>query len=77
MRYHTRVGPIRVDVGYNPTVSETQTVVTEVCSVPVSEPNACTPENRRIVDLITPRRLTGGRNLLERMTLHLSIGQAY
>ena len=77
VRYHTRVGPIRVDVGYNPTISETQTVVTEVCKTPVAEPSACSPENRLIVDLITPRRLTGGRNLLDRMTLHLSIGQAY
>jgi outer membrane protein insertion porin family len=76
-RYHTRVGPIRVDLGYNPTVSETQPVVTEVCAVPVAKPTDCTPQNRLIVPLRTERRLTGGRNLLERLTLHLSIGQAY
>jgi outer membrane protein assembly factor BamA len=74
-RYHTRVGPIRVDVGYNPTVSDTQPVVTEVCAVPIANP--CQPADRRIVALDEPRRLTGGRNLLERLTLHLSIGQAY
>jgi outer membrane protein insertion porin family/translocation and assembly module TamA len=77
VRYHTRVGPIRVDLGYNPTTSEEQPVVTEVCSVPVESPTACRPEDRQIVGLTTPRRLTGGRNLLERLTLHLSIGQAY
>jgi outer membrane protein assembly factor BamA len=77
MRYHTRVGPVRVDVGYNPTVSETQPVVTEVCAVPVASTANCPPAERRIVALRTERRLTGGTNLLERMTLHLSIGQAY
>jgi outer membrane protein insertion porin family/translocation and assembly module TamA len=77
VRYHTRVGPIRVDLGYNPTVSETQPVVTEVCSVPASPLTDCAAENRQIVALNTERRLTGGRNLLERLTLHLSIGQAY
>jgi outer membrane protein insertion porin family/translocation and assembly module TamA len=77
VRYHTRVGPIRIDVGYNPTVSETQEVVTEVCAIRVDQPQDCTPDDRRIVKLDTKRRLTGGRNLLERLTLHLSIGQAY
>ena len=76
-RYHTRVGPIRVDLGYNPTVSETQPVVTEVCGTPVTSIERCPAAERRIVPLIKERRLTGGRNLLERLTLHLSIGQAY
>jgi outer membrane protein insertion porin family/translocation and assembly module TamA len=76
-RYHTRVGPIRVDLGYNPTVSETQPVVTEVCAIPVASSERCPPAERLIVPLRTERRLTGGRNLLERLTLHLSIGQAY
>jgi outer membrane protein insertion porin family len=76
-RYHTRVGPIRVDLGYNPTVSETQPVVTQVCSIPVDSPAECPAAQRLIVPLQTERRLTGGRNLLERLTLHLSIGQAY
>jgi outer membrane protein insertion porin family/translocation and assembly module TamA len=76
VRYHTRVGPIRIDLGYNPTVSETQRVVTEICAVPVTIAE-CPSSERRIVALNTERRLTGGRNLLERLTLHLSIGQAY
>jgi hypothetical protein len=77
MRYHSRVGPIRVDLGYNPTISETQTVVTQVCGIPVGVDQFCPVGERRIVPLREPRRLTGGRNLLERLTLHLSIGQAY
>jgi outer membrane protein assembly factor BamA len=79
VRYHTRVGPIRVDIGYNPTVSETQPVVTQVCEVSPASGRLtdCPPPNRLIVPLNTERRLTGGRNLLERLTLHLSIGQAY
>jgi outer membrane protein assembly factor BamA len=77
MRYHSRVGPIRIDFGYNPTISETQTVVTEVCGVPASSLDRCPVGEHRIVPLLEQRRLTGGRNLLERLTLHLSIGQAY
>jgi outer membrane protein assembly factor BamA len=77
VRYHTRVGPVRVDVGYNPTTSETQRVVTEVCAVPVGTTANCPPIDRRIVMLDKERRLTGGQNIFQRMTLHLSIGQAY
>jgi outer membrane protein insertion porin family len=77
MRYHTRVGPIRVDLGYNPTTSETRPVVTQVCGIPVGPTTPCPETERRIVPLRTERRLTGGRSLLDRLTLHLSIGQAY
>lgn len=77
VRFHTRVGPVRVDLGYNPVRMEEQPVVTQVCRVPVASPEDCQPEDRQIVDLIRKRRLTGGQNLLERLTLHLSIGQAY
>jgi outer membrane protein insertion porin family/translocation and assembly module TamA len=78
IRYHTRVGPIRIDLGYNPTVSENQPVVTEVCGAITPTPiTECPTTEREIVALATPRKLTGGRNLLERLTLHLSIGQAY
>jgi outer membrane protein insertion porin family/translocation and assembly module TamA len=77
VRYHTRVGPIRVDLGYNPTVSERQPVVTEVCNILVNATSECPVAQRRIVPLRTERELTGGRNLFERLTLHLSIGQAY
>jgi outer membrane protein insertion porin family len=77
VRYHTRVGPIRVDVGYNPTRSESFQVVTEVCADPAFRAENCPPEARLIVPLEERRRMLGGRNILQRMTLHLSIGQAY
>jgi len=77
IRYHTRVGPIRVDLGYNPTTTETQPVVTQVCAIRVSSAAACPPAQRLIVPLNEQRRLTGGTSLLQRLTLHLSIGQAY
>jgi hypothetical protein len=76
-RYHSRVGPIRVDLGYNPTTTESLQVVTEVCAILVSSRERCPAGQQEIVPLIRPRRLTGGRNIFERLTLHLSIGQAY
>jgi hypothetical protein len=77
VRYHTRVGPVRVDVGYNPTTSETQPVVTQVCAILTRPEDPCPPAERLIVPLRTERRLTAGRNIFDRLTLHLSIGQAY
>jgi outer membrane protein assembly factor BamA len=74
IRYHSPAGPIRVDVGINPSTSENLAVVTEVV------------ENgrRKIVPLDIPRRYSptaGASNgigkLLNRLTLHLSIGEAY
>jgi hypothetical protein len=77
IRYHTRVGPIRVDLGYNPTKAERYLVVTESCAIRVDSPAACPPAERLIVPLNEQRRLTAGPSFFERMTLHLSIGQAY
>ena len=76
-RYHTRVGPVRIDLGYNPTTTETHPVVTEVCAVRVPSPTDCLPPDRLIVPLRTERRLTGGSTFFQRLTLHLSIGQAF
>jgi outer membrane protein assembly factor BamA len=75
-RYFTRVGPIRVDLGYNPTRGQQYSVLTEVCNVQL-ENGQCPAGHNQLVALNTPRRMTGGRNLFERLTLHLSIGQAY
>jgi len=73
VRYYSPVGPIRVDVGINPSRAEELAVVTEL------------PTSGRldIVPLDTPRRYAAGGGgsgigrLLNRLTLHLSIGQAY
>ena len=68
VRYESPVGPIRFDVGINPKVKEQLTVVTSIV------------ENgqNRIIPLTTPRTYSpGGGTLLDRLTLHFSIGQAY
>jgi outer membrane protein insertion porin family len=73
VRYYSPVGAIRVDLGYNPSRPEDLAVVTEI------------QQNGRaeIVPLTMSRRydpLSGSRgirNLLNRLTVHLSIGEAY
>jgi outer membrane protein assembly factor BamA len=73
IRYYSPVGPIRVDLGINPSQSEDLVVVTEVTR----------NGRRQIIPLDTPRRYAPGGGgsgigkVLNRLTLHLSIGQAY
>ncbi|HJR43326.1 MAG TPA: BamA/TamA family outer membrane protein [Gemmatimonadaceae bacterium] len=74
-RYRSPVGPIRIDLGIRPTLREDLVVVTER-EDPVSG-------ERSIVRLQTPKRYdplegaSGFRQVLNRLTLHLSIGQAF
>jgi outer membrane protein assembly factor BamA len=68
LRYESPVGPIRFDIGINPNRTESLGVVTEIV------------ENgqRRIIPLLTSRRWSDtGPLLLDRLTFHFSIGQAY
>ncbi|MFL5620725.1 MAG: outer membrane protein assembly factor [Gemmatimonadaceae bacterium] len=73
VRYYSPVGPIRVDLGINPSQAEDLAVVTELTK----------NGRRQIVPLETPRRYAPGGGgsgigkILNRLTLHLSIGQAY
>lgn len=74
VRYYSPVGPIRIDLGINTSQSEQLAVVTELVK----------NGKRELVPLETPRRYsaTGSqtsawRNVLNRLVLHLSIGQAY
>jgi hypothetical protein len=73
VRYYSPVGPIRVDLGINPMQAEKLAVVTELTK----------NGRRQIVPLETPRSYTVGgggsglRGVLNRLTLHLSIGEAY
>ena len=73
VRYQSSVGPIRVDLGFNPSRFENLAVVTEVV----------TNGKREIIPLDIPKRYsptgtsTGIGSILNRFTLHLSIGQAY
>jgi outer membrane protein assembly factor BamA len=75
VRYYSPAGAIRVDLGIRPTLSERLGVVTEV------EDEG---GNRRIVPLVGTKLYdplggsrSGFRQVLDRLTLHLSIGQAF
>ena len=68
IRYNSPVGPIRVDLGYNPRLIENLPVVT----------NAVINGVTQLVSLQQERTFTDGRNtFLGHLVLHLSIGQAY
>jgi outer membrane protein assembly factor BamA len=74
LRYRSPVGPIRVDLGYNPKATETLPVLTSVRD---------SDGKQRLIPLAEPRRFTSGGTasgfwgLFNRLVLHLSIGQAY
>jgi hypothetical protein len=65
VRYYSGVGPIRVDVGFNPSPAQELAVVTEVVRNGQLE----------IIPLKTPRLISP--SFLGRFVLHLSIGQAF
>lgn len=68
IRYNSPVGPVRVDLGYNPRLTEDLPVVT----------NLKVNGEDKLVALPTPRTYMSGKNtFLGRLVLHLSIGQAY
>lgn len=66
VRYASPVGPIRVDIGYNPERVEILPVVT----------NAMVNGQNTLVTLQRPRSYAPG-SLLSRLALHLSIGEAF
>jgi len=74
IRYRSPVGPIRVDLGYNPKSTE---------ALPVLSTAADELGRRKLVTLGTTRRHTSGGtatgfwSVFNRLVLHLSIGQAY
>ncbi|CAN5822386.1 N/A [soil metagenome] len=73
IRYASPVGPIRVDLGIRPTLTEELTVITEVTG---------DDGTRLIVDLgrttFDPLQESSGfRRVLNRLMLHLSIGEAF
>jgi outer membrane protein insertion porin family len=71
VRYLSPVGPIRVDFGINPALSETLPVVTE--AVVNGQSRLVTLDQRRVYHPVR-----GGFNgVLDRLTLHLSIGEAF
>ncbi|MEO8881703.1 MAG: BamA/TamA family outer membrane protein [Gemmatimonadaceae bacterium] len=74
VRYMSPVGPIRVDLGFRPSLTDELTVITEITQ---------SDGTHKLVELSTPRNynpLEGGSGLskiLNRLALHLSIGQAF
>ncbi|HEY8309121.1 MAG TPA: BamA/TamA family outer membrane protein, partial [Gemmatimonadaceae bacterium] len=73
VRYRSPVGPVRIDVGVNPTASEKLPVVTE--DIANGGKGLVTLDAQR---LYSPTLQSGGINsVLARLTLHLSIGEAF
>ncbi len=73
VRYLSPVGPVRIDVGINPSSSDELPVVTEDVAN-----GGITLVKLDAMRLYSPTRGSGGLNsLLARLTLHLSIGEAF
>jgi outer membrane protein assembly complex protein YaeT len=68
-RYRSPVGPIRADIGFNPGKAESLPVVTE--NIVNGQKTLVTLQQRRSY---SPQR---GGSILNRMVLHLSIGEAF
>ena len=75
LRYQSPVGPIRIDLGIRPTLKENLPVITQTLD------SAGTPRLARLLKEKTydPIEGKGGglRKILRRLSLHLSIGQAF
>ncbi len=67
IRYLTRVGPVRVDLAMSPSRGEFLPVVTE----------QLIDGEVKLVNVRESRRYAPGKGLLNRMQLHLSIGEAF
>jgi hypothetical protein len=70
-RYLSPVGPIRVDFGFNPGRQEVLPVVTE--AIVNGEKRLVTLDQRRVYHPVRG----GFAGFLDRVTLHLSIGEAF
>ena len=75
LRYQSPVGPIRIDLGIRPTLKEDLPVITQTID------SSGTPQLARLqsVKVYDPIEGSGGgfRKILRRLSLHLSIGQAF
>jgi outer membrane protein assembly complex protein YaeT len=68
IRYASPVGPIRVDIGFNPGIAEDLPVYTAVTNA---------SGQQQIVKLDTKRRYDPVQSALDHLTFHFSIGQAF
>ena len=91
-RYFSAIGPVRIDIGYNPQAAERLTVVTNKVCVRTDDPEVpCTPDTieddvdytsnmlRNSSELVTLGnvRWGGDRSFFDRLQFHFSIGQAF
>jgi outer membrane protein assembly factor BamA len=74
-RFATPVGPIRVDLGVRPTIRERLPVITEV--VENGERRLVRLQQRHEYDPLAGTGEQWWRQVLARLTLHLSIGEAF
>lgn len=74
IRYRSAVGPIRVDLGLNPTMAEDLPVITQVEG---SDGQFRIVQLRDVWRYNPTRGANGITGVLRRLTLHLSIGEAY
>jgi hypothetical protein len=78
VRFDSSAGPIRIDVGYRPRLVRNLPVVTESETAPangVIERELVQLEERRRFDPLEDQGTLG--RILGRLTLHLSIGEAF
>jgi outer membrane protein assembly factor BamA len=75
VRYLSPVGPIRVDVGFRPSLTERLPVVTQTTDTSGSS-HLVTLRSNKLFDPLEGSA-SGIRRILDRLTLHLSIGQAF
>ena len=75
VRFNTRAGPVRLDVGIRPSTVEDLPVITQV-SDSVGNPQLVTLQTRRRYDQ-TETSGNSLRKILGRLTLHLAIGPAF
>ncbi len=75
LRYQSPVGPIRIDLGIRPTLKEHLPVITQTVDS-TGTPHLARLQYEKIYD---PLEGSGGgfRKILRRLSLHLSIGQAF
>jgi outer membrane protein insertion porin family/translocation and assembly module TamA len=80
VRYQSPVGPIRVDVGFNPHLAEALDVVTEVTNANGQRQLVRVLRTDPGTGKLVPSQRTYNSDrasFLDRLTLHLSIGQAF
>lgn len=75
VRYQSPVGPIRVDLGIRPRLAERLRVVTQAVG-PAGAPKLVELTTSKVYDPLENSG-SGFRKILSRLTLHLSIGQAF